>query len=256
MTNVESEIVILGSGPSELANAQLGTCRFCQDYTVLPEWSDGRCFGCTTDEYDEPEPIICSGAHRFYESDDEEDERQVEIVALFEEAQGLVPAFKVIAHMCGPDGSFRVQRRGLYLRQAWGITTPTMFMADGFCKREANSKYANLLYAARQARGLCGSCSRPPVPGFKKCARHITPPERYLGWRNAGLCIHCGDQRSGSHSACDRCLARHRRQEKSRRDRLKAAGLCRSCGARPADDISRCSVCKEKRTRARRGYAP
>ncbi len=138
------------------------------------------------------------------------------------------------------------RRRGRRNRR-WSVPTPSSLMARGMTRLQALAEYANSLYAARQALGLCGNCNRPPLPGRKKCAVHATPKERYHDFKAAGRCVSCGLDPKPGKRCCEKCLRMRANTRKKAVISLKERGLCVSCGLRPADGRSRCADCKAKR---------
>lgn len=130
----------------------------------------------------------------------------------------------------------------------WNVPTTKDLMAKGLSKKEAQAAYAGHLYAARQALGLCGSCTRPPLPGKKKCAVHSPPRSRYKYYVEAGLCTACGDTPELGKKCCTRCLANRAKARAQAVERLKAQGLCVACSITPAEyPTVRCAGCKLKR---------
>lgn len=235
-----------------LTGARLGHCRVCADYTVLPAFGDGRCFGCTSDEVDEPE---WQPKRQIILSEDPEFARLREILDVFEEAQGSVPAYKLVAAMLGPNGSFNVQRHGLWLPRThlrtWCIPTPHDLMREGLARNKAFSEYARGLRKARQAKGLCGSCSAPSSPGMKTCPAHTTPRARYLDWKTLGACIGCGGARAPGRKCCPSCLASRSRVRAKLDQRHKSEGRCITCLS-PTDGNVRCLTCRNKYNANRR----
>lgn len=148
----------------------------------------------------------------------------------------------------------RVVARRRYKK--WDLPTPKDLMAEGLSKKKARAVYANSLYMARQALGLCGSCNAPALPGRKKCEAHTPPKSRYASYVAAGLCTACGTTPEPGKTGCTRCLSNRAKARARAVARLKEQGLCVTCGLTPADPPTvRCVDCKHKRKTAPKGVA-
>lgn len=236
----------------QFSGARIGHCRVCRDCTVLPAFGDDRCFGCTTDEIDEaewvPQKQVLLRESEFLVV-------HRDILEIFDEAQQLVPAYKVVAGMTGPGGSVQIRRHGLWLPQSrrWrDVLVPSERMKQGHGIRSAINSYYKDLRKAHAAAGLCFHCSRVAAPGVTYCEHHQAQYKaRYLAKKDALVCLGCGGPRDTEHGTCSVCIGKRTRSQAARAVRLLAAGLCTACGQRPAAP-KWCIECMERRNAARR----
>jgi hypothetical protein len=235
----------------------LGKCRACGEEAVLPAWTAGRCFLCACEgraELDRSE--LCVRPRDV----DEEDPTRLEILGLFEEAQGYGHGSRWVPSVHGGDGGPR----------DFGIRVPAPSRVKGRCPRcDAPSGdrylciacqgwqmrlYVRPEYERRKALGLCVLCAREPArPGMVTCGQHKTDlkaaREAYARKKAAAECARCRRATCApGQSRCPACATLRCGEQRALVERRIALGMCRSCGRRTAvGGTSRCQPCKDKR---------
>lgn len=237
-----------------LRDAKIGMCRACCDVTVLPAFANGCCLGCMSNGLADEDPTT-EPRHIFYEPDAADP-----IAEIFDEAQRIVPAFRVVVGMLGPNGSMQVRhgpggsmesRRAARWRR-WDVVPASERAAGGLSRRHAVNAYYKDLREAHAAAGLCIHCMTPALLGRSMCERHMAPvKQRYLAWKARDACLGCGGARDSDKGTCSACVARLMKAQSIRAARLLADGLCTACGREPAAPRW-CATCMGKRNAARR----
>ncbi len=243
---------------TKVGDACIGACRTCLDITVIPAWSDGRCFGCTSNEVDEPEWIPSPNPIVFSDVYDDNEERQCGILELFNEQQ-----LRAAPHTFVPVGTdqkfdgFHVERGPAWFTKA-AVVERSRFPLGQMDPARRLAFRANVLIRPAHAIGYGARVSAAKVIAriVALSSRHCPTCGRCVlarfeeTWSRKRLPFFCS-RKCQRHSPS--VVAAHRASAQRQRDRRRAAGLCLFCGERPAVGLARCEPCKVERQMKRRG---